>query len=545
MIRKLLLTAFLGTVVLLSFAQAGTKYYYNVLQKACASDQASFYVTLQSTAAKGFYMNEKPFFKGSIKQLDSSDFTRSGFADSCTWFFKNGLVKQKANFNANGLLNGPCTFFYESGQRWKDINYIAGKIENSTYTEYLEDGQRYAIFEEDFTDNSNDWDLLQNESQNIRIDQGTLSLESKVKEGTSRYKYFKFDKDEFVIESTFEFIKNKKDDQGGIIYGFKDWNNYNFFLIDQEHLYLGTVFEGVKTYGIQGMYSHTINTKGMNTLKLITSGDDAIFTINGNYIYKASKLPLYGNNLGLMIIGKFTARVDRLTFKQLSLSNFGAGRSVSGGQTDTKATGTGFFIAANGLIVTNYHVVETAKQIVVDVLDTMSQTYKSYRAQVLLNDVDNDLSILKINDEQFKPMFARIEYGFGSSFELGSTVYTLGFPLALSGMGSQEAKFTDGKISAKTGYNGAINSFQTTIPVQPGNSGGPIFNNNGDLIGIINSKIAKADNVSYGIKNSLLVNLSQSLSEEVPLNSKSELNNASLEENIKRLKKYIVLIRIK
>jgi S1-C subfamily serine protease len=370
-------------------------------------------------------------------------------------------------------------------------------------------------------------------------------LESKVKAGTSRYKYFKNNKDEFVIEATLEFIKNKKEDLGGIIYGFKDWNNYNFFLIDQEHLYLGTVFEGVKTYGIKGMYSHTINSKGNNTLKLIAAGDDAIFTINGNYVYKASQLPNYGNNIGAMIEGKFTAKLDKFTFKQLSNTTLGSGRTITGGQTDVKATGTGFFIAPNGLIVTNYHVVETAKQIVVDVLDSTSQTYKSYQAQVVLNDADNDLSIIKINDDQFKPIFSKIEYGLGNSFDLGSTVYTLGFPLALSGMGSQEAKFTDGKISAKTGYNGAINSFQTTIPVQPGNSGGPIFNNNGDLIGIINSKIAKADNVSYGIKNSMLINLSQSLSEEVILNAKSELNNASLEENIKRLKKYVVLIRIK
>lgn len=544
MIRNLILLTVFGLVSF--FAKAQTTYYYNVLQKACPQEQASFSIQWQKGNTKGYYSNNKLFFSGRIERIDSSDFTRSQFADTCTWYFKNGLVKQKTSFNKEGQLHGPCVYFYESGQRWKDMNYVQGKLENSTYTEFLEDGQRYSIFEEDFNDNSNDWDLLQNETQSVRIEQGHLIMESKIKEGTSRYKYFKFDKDEFVLEASMEFQKNKKEDQGGLIYGFKDWNNYNFFIIDQEHLYLGTVFEGVKTYGIQGMYSHTINAKGANTLKLITSGEDAIFTINGNYVYKASKLPLYGNNLGFMINGKFNAKVDKITFKQLSLSALGAGRSVSGGQTDTKATGTGFFIDASGLVVSNYHVVETAKQIVVDVLDTATQTYKSYRAQVLLNDVDNDLSILKINDEQFKPVFDKIEFGIGmGNFELGSMVYTLGFPLALSGMGSQEAKFTDGKISAKTGYNGAINSFQTTIPVQPGNSGGPIFNEKGDLIGIINSKIAKADNVSYGIKNNLLINLSQSLAEEVKLNPNSSINTLSLEEKIKRLKKYVVLIRIK
>ena len=64
----------------------------------------------------------------------------------------------------------------------------------------------------------------------------------------------------------------------------------------------------------------------------------------------------------------------------------------------------------------------------------------------------------------------------------------------------KEAKFTDGKISAKTGYEGAVNSFQSTIPVQPGNSGGPVFNDLGQLVGVINARINNADNVSYAIK---------------------------------------------
>jgi S1-C subfamily serine protease len=164
-----------------------------------------------------------------------------------------------------------------------------------------------------------------------------------------------------------------------------------------------------------------------------------------------------------------------------------------------------------------------------------------------MKDEDNDLAVIKISDEQFKPMFGGIDYAFSSShsFELGGNAFTLGFPLALAGMGSGEVKFSDGKISARTGYNGALNSFQTSIPVQPGNSGGPVFNQNGELIGIINSKIAKADNVSYAIKYNFLINLLQSLPENVNLPSNNKLATYSLEEKIKNVKKYIVLIKIK
>lgn len=121
--------------------------------------------------------------------------------------------------------------------------------------------------------------------------------------------------------------------------------------------------------------------------------------------------------------------------------------------------------------------------------------------------MDNDLAVIKINDEAFKTLDP-LKYSFKESggVEVGSSVFTIGYPLALSGMG-KEAKFTDGKISSKTGYNNAVNTYQTSIPVQPGNSGGPIFSDKGQLIGIVNAKIRDADNVSYGIKLNYIKNI--------------------------------------
>ncbi|MBK6522650.1 MAG: trypsin-like peptidase domain-containing protein [Sphingobacteriaceae bacterium] len=79
----------------------------------------------------------------------------------------------------------------------------------------------------------------------------------------------------------------------------------------------------------------------------------------------------------------------------------------------------------------------------------------------------------------------------------------------------KEAKFTDGKVSSKTGFNGAINSFQSTIPVQPGNSGGPVFNDKGQMVGVINATYREADNVSYAIKLNYINNLIDLLADTV------------------------------
>jgi len=113
----------------------------------------------------------------------------------------------------------------------------------------------------------------------------------------------------------------------------------------------------------------------------------------------------------------------------------------------------------------------------------------------------------------------------------------------LSGMG-KEAKFTDGKISAKTGYNGSLNSFQSTIAIQPGNSGGPVFNDKGELIGVINAGIKSADNVAYAIKLNYIKNLIEAIGETTTLPNNTHILGLSIEEKIKVLSNYVTLIKI-
>jgi V8-like Glu-specific endopeptidase len=120
----------------------------------------------------------------------------------------------------------------------------------------------------------------------------------------------------------------------------------------------------------------------------------------------------------------------------------------------------------------------------------------------------------------------------------------MGYPHALHGMG-KDAKFTDGKVSSKTGFDGAVNAFQSTIPVQPGNSGGPVFNESGQLVGVINASYKDADNVSYAIKLNYIKNLIEILPDKINLPSDASIASLSLEEKIKVLMNYVVLIKVK
>ena len=207
-----------------------------------------------------------------------------------------------------------------------------------------------------------------------------------------------------------------------------------------------------------------------------------------------------------------------------------------------EGNGSGFFIDGNGYIATNYHVIDGASEIEVDFIkDNQKQSCK---AKIISSDKQNDLAIIKIEDDKFKP-YIKLPYSFKSTIsDVGSNVFALGYPMALTVMG-EEVKFTDGKISSKTGFQGEITTYQISVPVQPGNSGGPLFDYDGNIIGIINAKIMAADNVSYAIKLTYLKNLIDVIPDKLILPSDISISQKTLTEKIKVLSNYVVLIKIR
>lgn len=168
-------------------------------------------------------------------------------------------------------------------------------------------------------------------------------------------------------------------------------------------------------------------------------------------------------------------------------------------------SGTGFALK-NGYIVTNYHVIENANSITVK--GVKGDFNNSFHAFVVASDRFNDLAIIKITDNSFSG-FGQIPYTISSSTsDVGEEVYVLGYPLT-STMGD-EIKLTTGVVSSKTGFQGDVALYQISAPIQPGNSGGPLFDRKGNIIGIVSAKHSGAENVGYAIKSSYLRNLIES-----------------------------------
>lgn len=199
-------------------------------------------------------------------------------------------------------------------------------------------------------------------------------------------------------------------------------------------------------------------------------------------------------------------------------------------------TGTGFALR-NNYIVTNYHVIDGAKSI--SILGINGNFTKGYSVDVIATDKNIDLAILKVNGITIQS--ASIPYSVKTTnAEVGEEVFVLGYPMT-STMG-EEIKLTTGVVSSRSGFQGDVSLYQTTAPIQPGNSGGPLFDSKGNIIGIVSAKHTGAENVGYAIKASYLRNLMESALPSNILPQNNKIAGQNLSGKVKTVKNYVYYI---
>lgn len=201
-------------------------------------------------------------------------------------------------------------------------------------------------------------------------------------------------------------------------------------------------------------------------------------------------------------------------------------------------SGTGFALK-DGYIVTNYHVIEGANSITIQGVNGNFNI--QYNTSIVGTDKINDLALLKVTDPTFKG-FGIIPYSISSAIsEVGEEIFVLGYPLT-STMGD-EIKLTTGVISSKTGFQGDIALYQISAPIQPGNSGGPLFDKNGNVIGIVSAKHKDAENVGYAVKTLYLQNLIESSLSSAIIPMTNSISEKNLPDKVKKLKTFVYMIK--
>lgn len=199
--------------------------------------------------------------------------------------------------------------------------------------------------------------------------------------------------------------------------------------------------------------------------------------------------------------------------------------------------GTAFALSANGYVATNYHVIKDA-----DSLYIQSASGNSYKVKTVYVEPQYDIAVLQIVDPEFVSL-GRLPYTFKkSNSDLGEDVFTIGFP-------KDEPVYGKGYVSSKTGFDGDTVAYQVSIPVNPGNSGGPLLDGQGNVIGIISGKQTRADGAAFAIKsNYLLQTLKEiprkDLDRELSINKKNTIAGLNRKSQIKKLEDYIFMVRV-
>ncbi|MBA4788286.1 MAG: trypsin-like peptidase domain-containing protein [Rhizobiales bacterium] len=174
------------------------------------------------------------------------------------------------------------------------------------------------------------------------------------------------------------------------------------------------------------------------------------------------------------------------------------GGKPDGGSSGDVSTGSGFFVTADGVALTNAHVIEGCS-------DAVISGYGA--ARIVATDTANDLALLKVTTPAATtPAKFRRKH-----LQLGETLFVMGFPLA--GQLDNGLNFTSGIVSSLAGPGNDTRSLQLTAPIQAGNSGGPIVDSAGLLVGVTQAKLSEVaaiksggafpQNVNFGIKSDL------------------------------------------
>ena len=472
---------------------------------------------------------------------------KNSYYGSSISYYRNGEIKNYVNYNLRGFKHGnESTYdkkgnisglsYYKNGELWKERYFV---IENGLWS---------SVHIEDFEKNSEFW--YENNKSSVFKDVLFLSLKDK---DDMYYRTKEFDLSNDIACDLFAEAKVDKNQELSLIFGYLNPSNYSSFNISAKGVRILHYEDGELVAGDQVKFKRK---KGINTYGIRKFNEELKFFINKEEIYNCRLWDFRGHEAGVAVSGKGYGFIKDFSvvmwFNQeqsemledifLSNSEEGLGQNEL---ENWNGNGSGFFLSKEGYIATNQHVIEGAKEIQVEYLSNGEK--KVYKAEVVISDKTSDLAILEITDEKFV-MNHSIPYSLDFKIkDIGSEVFALGYPMA--DVLGDEIKYTEGSISSKTGINGDISSYQISVPIQPGNSGGPLFDENGNVVGItssiLNREMFDSENVNYAIKISYLKNLIDVLPKTIKTNNSDGLKKMAKTEKIKELKNFIPIIRVK
>ncbi len=201
-----------------------------------------------------------------------------------------------------------------------------------------------------------------------------------------------------------------------------------------------------------------------------------------------------------------------------------------------KTGGTAFLIDGKGFLVTNAHVLNGSGAVVID------KDGHEYNSKILSVDYKSDLAVLQIDDKDFTPV-KNLPYSIRRTQpDLGEELFTLGYP-------RDEIVYNMGYLSAETGYKGDTTSCELSLTANPGNSGAPVFNKNGEIVGIISTRQTQAEDVVFALKANNIFKMIDSLKtadtsfRKIKLPTTTSLKNMDRVSQVKKAESFVYLVK--
>jgi len=167
----------------------------------------------------------------------------------------------------------------------------------------------------------------------------------------------------------------------------------------------------------------------------------------------------------------------------------------------SKNRGTAFALSNSGYAITNLHVLKGNKIFI------FLNNGKVYKCDVVHKDKKQDIAILKVPIDDFKFSDKPIPYALKAQTRLSENVYSIGYP-------KDEVVYNRGYVSSMNGRKGDSTKYQLELPSSPGMSGSPVLNAQGDVIGIVNSKVSVSQGITYAIKSEVVQNILEEMPDE-------------------------------
>ena len=236
------------------------------------------------------------------------------------------------------------------------------------------------------------------------------------------------------------------------------------------------------------------------------------------------------------LVAKIQEKIDNSQLSNSSENKTQKGENNTGSLPT--GSGTGFLITSDGYILTCNHVIDGAKSVQIKIVG------QKYNAEVISKDQNNDLALLKISG-----LFQPLAFSSTPAAKIGQDLFVLGYPRPnLQGEG---IKLTKGSISSLAGIKDDTRMYQTSAPVQPGNSGGPLLDMEGNVIGVVvaildeeialNTSGSLPQNVNYAIKGTYAKSFLQKLP-HISKNLPSPVKDNSFDKAVDMAQKAVVMI---